>query len=55
MANIKHEFSPIANDQAIGVAGPLPVAVSSQPAPADRREFVRFTRLHRTLHALHDR
>ncbi len=51
MADIKHEFSATVNDRTIGLAGPLPVTVRVQPAPVDTREFVRFTRLHRTLHA----
>ena len=51
MADIRHEFSPMADDRAIGLAGSLPVTVRVQPAPVDKREFVRFTRLHRTLHA----
>ena len=51
MTDIKHEFSVIANDRAIGVGEPLAVAVALQPAPVDTREFVRFTRLHRALHA----
>ncbi len=50
-ANTKHEFSATAVDGAAAVAEPLPAAAALQLAPADTREFVRFTRLHRTLHA----
>ena len=50
MANGKHEFAATAD------YAPSPVAAQEPPVPApaaavDRREFVRFSRLYRTLHA----
>jgi cytochrome b subunit of formate dehydrogenase len=51
MAEIEHEFAAVVDDRPPAIPAPLPVAVMPHPAPADRREFVRFTRLHRTLHA----
>ena len=45
MANINRQDPATLLVSAIAAAAPLPVA------PADKREFVRFSRLHRTLHA----
>lgn len=51
MAETKREFAVVVDDLPPAITAPLPVTVEPHPASADRREFVRFTRLHRTLHA----
>ena len=51
MANINREDSATLLESAVAAVEPLPVAPTLQAAPADKREFARFTRLHRTLHA----
>jgi len=54
MANSKHEFTATADyePQPVVVQEPPRVAgVASAPAAVDRREFVRFPRLYRALHA----
>lgn len=49
MAETKHEFATLVDDLPLATTAPSPVSVV--PYPTDRREFVRFSRLHRTLHA----
>jgi cytochrome b subunit of formate dehydrogenase len=54
MANSKHEFSAIAGiaPEPVGVQEPPTPSVAPVPATAlDRREFVRFIRFYRALHA----
>ncbi len=53
MAEHERALAALAGDgtQTVAIAEPMPVAVAPPVAAADGREFVRFTRLHRTLHA----
>ena len=54
MPNTKHEFAAMAvyESQSVVVQEPPPIAgTASAPAAVDRREFVRFPRLYRALHA----
>ena len=50
MANSKHELTATAERRMV-LTEPLVVSPTWPPVVADKREFVRFTRLHRTLHA----